>query len=173
MNVFAGTFRAFDYVDREKNLRLYDSTTPPDYELHKITTPVALFSSDNDWLATPEVTNIFSQGTSSSTLLCLRMNIEYFFLFYFVRRMSTFWAWNYRTSCSTKECQAVASTITTFYGAKQRRRWYSKNYFGYWRNTDDEGSRSSHKVLSVILNFREFISIWKKDLKRRSQQINF
>ncbi|XP_043269208.1 uncharacterized protein [Venturia canescens] len=55
-----GTFRAFDYVDKKKNLRLYDSPIPPDYELDKITAPVALFSSDNDRLATPEDVGLLS-----------------------------------------------------------------------------------------------------------------
>ncbi|XP_053594558.1 uncharacterized protein LOC103571606 [Microplitis demolitor] len=50
-----GHFRAFDYGENnDKNLKLYNSLIPPDYQLEKITTPIALYSSDNDWLATPE-----------------------------------------------------------------------------------------------------------------------
>lgn len=51
-----GHFRAFDYGEnKEKNFKLYQSLTPPEYQLERITTPIALFSSDNDWLATTEV----------------------------------------------------------------------------------------------------------------------
>ncbi|XP_063979668.1 lipase 3-like [Diachasmimorpha longicaudata] len=50
-----GHFRAFDYGDNNpKNQKLYNSLVPPDYHLERIRAPVALFSSDNDWLATPE-----------------------------------------------------------------------------------------------------------------------
>ncbi|CAG5074853.1 Similar to Lip3: Lipase 3 (Drosophila melanogaster) [Cotesia congregata] len=50
-----GHFRAFDYGENgDKNLKLYNSLIPPDYQLEKISTPIALYSSDNDWLATPE-----------------------------------------------------------------------------------------------------------------------
>ncbi|XP_014486508.1 PREDICTED: gastric triacylglycerol lipase-like [Dinoponera quadriceps] len=48
----AGHFRQYDYADNEKNLRKYNSRIPPDYQLGNITTPIALFSSNNDWLAT-------------------------------------------------------------------------------------------------------------------------
>jgi lysosomal acid lipase/cholesteryl ester hydrolase len=50
-----GYFRQYDYGDVDKNLRMYNSTIPPDYQLEKITAPIALFSSDNDWLATTKV----------------------------------------------------------------------------------------------------------------------
>jgi len=50
-----GRFRQYDYGDTDKNLRIYNSTTPPDYQLEKITAPIVLFSSDNDWLATTKV----------------------------------------------------------------------------------------------------------------------
>ncbi|KAK0159085.1 hypothetical protein PV328_010011 [Microctonus aethiopoides] len=50
-----GHFRAYDYGEnKEKNFKLYQSVTPPEYQLERITTPIALFSSDNDWLATTE-----------------------------------------------------------------------------------------------------------------------
>lgn len=51
----SGQFRQYDYGNNEKNLMIYNSTTPPDYKLDKITAPIALFSSDNDWLATTKV----------------------------------------------------------------------------------------------------------------------
>lgn len=49
-----GCFRQYDY-GMKKNLHMYNSTVPPDYRLEKITAPIALFSSDNDWLATTKV----------------------------------------------------------------------------------------------------------------------
>lgn len=50
-----GRFRQYDYGDTDKNLRIYNSTTPPDYQLEKITAPIVLFSSDGDWLSTTKV----------------------------------------------------------------------------------------------------------------------
>ncbi|XP_053982963.1 gastric triacylglycerol lipase-like isoform X1 [Hylaeus volcanicus] len=47
-------FRQFDYDNKEKNNRLYNSSIPPEYELNKITAPVALFSSVDDFLAVPK-----------------------------------------------------------------------------------------------------------------------
>ncbi|XP_034948972.1 uncharacterized protein [Chelonus insularis] len=59
--IFPGHFRQFDYgANSEKNLRLYNSFTPPEYELYKITAPIALFSSDNDWLATSKDVELLS-----------------------------------------------------------------------------------------------------------------
>ena len=52
---FSGTFRHFDYGDNKINLKMYGSSLPPAYGLEKVTSPVALFSSANDWLATPRV----------------------------------------------------------------------------------------------------------------------
>jgi len=51
----SGRFRKYDYGNVSKNIRMYNSTTPPDYQLEKITAPIALFSSENDWLATTKV----------------------------------------------------------------------------------------------------------------------
>ncbi|CAL1684025.1 unnamed protein product [Lasius platythorax] len=46
----SGKFRQYDY-GRAKNLLIYNSVEPPDYDLASITVPIALFYSDNDWLA--------------------------------------------------------------------------------------------------------------------------
>jgi len=46
-------FQKHDY-GKEENLRRYNQTTPPEYDLSKITTQVALFWGDNDYLADPE-----------------------------------------------------------------------------------------------------------------------
>ncbi|CAK9801051.1 Gastric triacylglycerol lipase [Anthophora plagiata] len=45
-------FRQFDYDNSKKNDQFYNSREPPEYELNKVTAPVALFSSENDLLST-------------------------------------------------------------------------------------------------------------------------
>lgn len=45
----SGKFRQYDY-GHEKNLLIYNTTEPPDYNLTNITVPIALFYADNDWL---------------------------------------------------------------------------------------------------------------------------
>ncbi|KAL0110610.1 hypothetical protein PUN28_013890 [Cardiocondyla obscurior] len=60
-----GRFRQFDYANVDKNFRIYNSTTPPDYQLEKITAPIALFSSDNDWLATTKDVELLSTKLNS------------------------------------------------------------------------------------------------------------
>ncbi|XP_011684498.1 PREDICTED: lipase 3-like [Wasmannia auropunctata] len=65
----AGRFRQYDYGN-EKNLRVYNSTTPPDYQLEKITTPIALFSSDNDWLANAKDVDLLSTKLNSVVFHC-------------------------------------------------------------------------------------------------------
>lgn len=54
---FSGEFRQFDFGE-EKNMDLYGQATPPRYNMSLITTPVALFYSDNDKLA-PEYVRQF------------------------------------------------------------------------------------------------------------------
>lgn len=51
-------FRQFDYDNEQKNNRVYNSSVPPEYKLNKVIAPVALFSSDDDRLATSKVRNI-------------------------------------------------------------------------------------------------------------------
>ncbi|RZF35675.1 hypothetical protein LSTR_LSTR015815 [Laodelphax striatellus] len=45
-----GDFKWFDY-GQKTNMKIYRQEKPPPYRLSKITAPVALFFSDNDWLA--------------------------------------------------------------------------------------------------------------------------
>ncbi|XP_014204869.1 lipase 3-like [Copidosoma floridanum] len=45
-------FQRYDYGD-SGNMKRYNSTTPPDYDLSKIKVPIAAFWADNDWLASP------------------------------------------------------------------------------------------------------------------------
>ena len=55
-------FCRFDFGDSLTNTRMYGSSTPPDYDLSMVKTPVLLYWGNNDWLATPEdVENIAQQ----------------------------------------------------------------------------------------------------------------
>lgn len=49
---FSGKFRQFDY-GLIRNIIKYKQLTPPNYDLSKVTAPVALHYSDNDWLSHP------------------------------------------------------------------------------------------------------------------------
>ncbi|GLV35380.1 uncharacterized protein CBL_01470 [Carabus blaptoides fortunei] len=46
----SGKFRNVDY-GTVGNLRIYNGTEPPDYDLSKVTAPVAIYCSENDWLS--------------------------------------------------------------------------------------------------------------------------
>ena len=46
----SGRFRQFDYGSK-RNMEVYNSTEPPDYDLSRITTPIVLFCGNNDWLS--------------------------------------------------------------------------------------------------------------------------
>lgn len=47
-------FCKFDH-GRRGNMNAYNQSSPPEYDLQKVTVPVALMWSDNDWLADPKV----------------------------------------------------------------------------------------------------------------------
>ena len=51
---FLGRFSRYDH-GKEINLEIYGVHPPPEYELSKVTFPVAAYWGDNDWLAGPEV----------------------------------------------------------------------------------------------------------------------
>jgi pimeloyl-ACP methyl ester carboxylesterase len=48
----SGKFRKFNH-GKEKNMELYGQPTPPDYDISKITCPVAFYWGQNDWLGSP------------------------------------------------------------------------------------------------------------------------
>ncbi|KAG9437298.1 lipase 3 isoform X1 [Apis mellifera carnica] len=56
--IYPDNFRQFDYGNDEKNYRVYNSVQPPEYELNKIIAPIALFSSNDDLLATKTDINL-------------------------------------------------------------------------------------------------------------------
>lgn len=49
-----GKFQHFDYGEKE-NLKRYGQSHPPEYDLSVISSKVALFYAQNDWLAGPLV----------------------------------------------------------------------------------------------------------------------
>ncbi|KOB72805.1 Acid lipase-2 [Operophtera brumata] len=56
-----GRFQMFDFGP-SGNFKLYGTINPPKYPVHEITLPIALFSSDNDLLASDiDVTNLYIQ----------------------------------------------------------------------------------------------------------------
>lgn len=48
--ITSGYFRQYDYGEK-RNQEIYNTTEPPSYELSRISVPIAIFYSDNDWLA--------------------------------------------------------------------------------------------------------------------------
>ncbi len=51
--VNSGRFCKYDFGSASGNRRAYGQPHPPDYRLARVTVPVALMWSDNDWLADP------------------------------------------------------------------------------------------------------------------------
>lgn len=54
--IHSGKFRKYDY-GYVKNLLIYNSVEPPDYDLSKTTVPIALFYANNDQLIVANVSN--------------------------------------------------------------------------------------------------------------------
>lgn len=52
--VIAGEMQKYDFGSPAENQAHYNQSTPPIYDIRSIKTPVALYSSTNDWLADPE-----------------------------------------------------------------------------------------------------------------------
>ncbi|KAF7402495.1 hypothetical protein HZH66_004762 [Vespula vulgaris] len=53
--IFSGKFRQYDYGS-EQNLKVYNSTEPPDYDTSKISVPMVLYYAENDFLS--DVTDV-------------------------------------------------------------------------------------------------------------------
>lgn len=51
----SGKFRRFDYG--EDNLRIYNTSNPPDYQLSNVKVPLYIYLADEDYLAVPKVHN--------------------------------------------------------------------------------------------------------------------
>ena len=52
----AGKFCHYDH-GRRKNNEIYGQPEPPEYEINMTTAPVAVYWSENDWLADPVVSS--------------------------------------------------------------------------------------------------------------------
>ncbi|TKR62927.1 hypothetical protein L596_026826 [Steinernema carpocapsae] len=52
--VNSGKVEMYDYRSVEKNQKHYGSSNPPEYDFTTITTPMYLYWSDADWLATKD-----------------------------------------------------------------------------------------------------------------------
>jgi lysosomal acid lipase/cholesteryl ester hydrolase len=52
--VNTATFRKYNY-GKATNLEIYGQETPPNYDISKITAPVALYWGQNDWMGAPSV----------------------------------------------------------------------------------------------------------------------
>jgi len=48
--VNSGKFRKYNYPTKAKNMEMYGQETPPEYDISKITAPIALYWGENDWL---------------------------------------------------------------------------------------------------------------------------
>ncbi|CAG5053917.1 unnamed protein product [Parnassius apollo] len=56
-----GRFQQFDFGP-DGNYKMYGTAIPPEYPVHKITLPIALISSENDWLASDvDVSNLYAR----------------------------------------------------------------------------------------------------------------
>ncbi|KAK3596368.1 hypothetical protein CHS0354_036920 [Potamilus streckersoni] len=56
-SVNSGLFQKFDYGSEKENMRHYNQTVPPLYDVRKIETPIALFTGPEDWLSDPTDVN--------------------------------------------------------------------------------------------------------------------
>lgn len=52
-NMINDDFRLFDY--KEKNIKIYNSTKPPEYKLENVVTPLYLYHAVNDLYASVKV----------------------------------------------------------------------------------------------------------------------
>ena len=68
---WAGDFRMYDF-GASHNMRLYHDTRPPAYNLRKISVPIAIFWSQNDWLAQKEVSINSSSRSHQISEQCTR-----------------------------------------------------------------------------------------------------
>lgn len=60
-------FQKYDY-GRSKNIEVYGQETPPEYNVSRVTAPVGLFWSENDWFADPKDVRQLSERLPALTL---------------------------------------------------------------------------------------------------------
>ena len=54
-SILSGEFRQFDYGSKEQNMKVYNSSEPPDYNFKKIQVPISLFYAEDDLFASVKV----------------------------------------------------------------------------------------------------------------------
>ncbi|KAJ6636984.1 Gastric triacylglycerol lipase, partial [Pseudolycoriella hygida] len=72
-----GNFQYFDYGTKE-NLVRYGQEHPPQYHLQNISTPIALFYAQNDWLAGPEDVSLLFDKLHRSTIGMFKVPFDSF-----------------------------------------------------------------------------------------------
>lgn len=60
--ISSGKFEQYDY-GLKKNEELYNSRTPPIYDVKRIKVPISLHYSSNDWLANVKVCDYFTYSS--------------------------------------------------------------------------------------------------------------
>lgn len=79
--VFSGRFQKFDYGP-SKNMKLYKSRKPPEYDLSNVQTNVHIIYGTNDYLVDPAVRFAFANiAFSPSILRSIKMRFILFFSF--------------------------------------------------------------------------------------------
>ncbi|XP_037027397.1 lipase 3-like isoform X2 [Bradysia coprophila] len=72
-----GNFQYFDYGTKENIVR-YGQENPPHYQLQNISTPIALFYAQNDWLAGPEDVSLLFDKLHRSTIGMFKVPFDSF-----------------------------------------------------------------------------------------------
>lgn len=72
-----GNFQYFDYGTKENMVR-YGQENPPNYQLQNISTPIALFYAQNDWLAGPEDVSLLFDKLHRSTIGMFKVPFDSF-----------------------------------------------------------------------------------------------
>lgn len=69
------TFNRYDYGSDELNMKKYNQTTPPDYDLSLLDFPIAIFGGKNDVLADPGDVEWFYNQVKNSTVFYHEYNM--------------------------------------------------------------------------------------------------
>lgn len=122
----AGKFQFFDYGITE-NKKKYGQPMPPLYNMEKITTPIALFYAQNDWLAGPEV-RLFKMFKTIFT--CNQLKISFLF-----NRMFHY----YLRNCIDRllvliKFHSIDSIMLIFCGEKMRQPLCILNFLKLWKD---------------------------------------
>lgn len=71
------TFRRFDH-GKELNMKKYNQSTPPEYDLKKIKIPLAIFSGSKDILANPKDVAWFKEQVKETTIFAKEYDFDHF-----------------------------------------------------------------------------------------------